>query len=56
LLVADVDFENGYFAVRSKPWLFWTVKTGRERKLPLFDTTRHCWRIASATGKPGSCS
>jgi integrase len=40
LLVEDVDLENGYFAVRSKPWLFWTVKTGRERRLPLMEQTK----------------
>jgi integrase len=40
LLVEDVDLENGFFVIRSKPWLFWTVKTGRERRLPLIDHTK----------------
>jgi integrase len=35
LLVEDVDFENGSFRIRSKPELFWSVKTGRTRELPL---------------------
>jgi integrase len=39
LLVEDVDFANDVFVIRSKPWLFWSVKTGRERKLPLLPGT-----------------
>ena len=35
LLVEDVDFEHDSLAICSKPWLFWSVKTGRERELPL---------------------
>jgi hypothetical protein len=30
LLVADVDFEHDSLAICLKPWLFWSVKTGRE--------------------------
>jgi integrase len=40
LLIDDVDLEGGTFAVRSKPELFWSVKTGRERQLPLLPATR----------------
>ena len=35
LLVSDVRLEDGVFAVRSKPEMFWQVKTERERLLPL---------------------
>lgn len=37
LLVEDVDFEGGFIHIHSKPKLFWFVKTGRERVLPLFE-------------------
>jgi integrase len=40
LLVEDVDLAQGVIVIRSKPWLFWTVKTGRERELPLIDSLR----------------
>src|SRR5262245_51414200 len=40
LLVEDVDLAQDCFTVRSKPWLFWTVKTGRERQLPLLTEMR----------------
>lgn len=40
LLVGDVDLASGTFVIRSKPWLFWTVKTGRDRQLPLLPGTR----------------
>jgi integrase len=35
LLVEDVDLGNDSFVIRSKSWLHWAVKTGRERQLPL---------------------
>jgi integrase len=35
LLVEDVDLEAGVIEIRSKPELYWHVKTGRRRKLPL---------------------
>ena len=35
LLVEDVDFAGGSIAIRSKPELFWSVKTGRRRDVPL---------------------
>jgi integrase len=35
LLVEDVDLAAGSFRIRSKPELFWSVKTGRTRDLPL---------------------
>jgi integrase len=34
LLVEDVDLDAGVIEIRSKPELYWTVKTGRRRKLP----------------------
>jgi integrase len=40
LLAEDIDLVNGVFTVRSKPELFWCVKTGRERQLPLLPETR----------------
>jgi integrase len=48
LLVEDVDFANDTFVIRSKPWLFWSVKTGRERRLPLLPGTKEI--VASAIG------
>jgi len=36
LLVEDVDFETGAIPIRSKPYLFWWVKTSRRRVLPIF--------------------
>ncbi len=45
LLIEDVDLASGVFVIRSKPWLFWTVKSGRERHLPLLPGTRDIfWR------------
>ena len=35
LLVEDVDLDAGVIQIRSKPELYWRVKTGRRRKLPL---------------------
>jgi integrase len=40
LLVEDVDLVAGSFRIRSKPELFWSVKTGRTRELPLVPKTR----------------
>jgi integrase len=40
LLVEDVDLTHDVLIVRSKPWMHWTVKTGRERQLPLLPATR----------------
>ena len=40
LLVEDVDLAAGSFRIRSKPELFWSVKTGRSRELPLIPKTR----------------
>jgi integrase len=39
-----VDFEAGSFRIRSKPELFWHVKTGRARELPLVPKTRAIFR------------
>jgi integrase len=35
LLIENVDFEEGIVQICSKPEMFWRVKTGRRRKLPL---------------------
>ena len=35
LLVSDVNFEEGVFHIRSKPEMFWNVKTRDERALPI---------------------
>lgn len=35
LLIEDVDLAGGSIKVQSKPELFWSVKTGRRRELPL---------------------
>jgi site-specific recombinase XerD len=40
LLIEDVDFARDLFAIRSKPYLFWSVKTGRHRQLPLLPETK----------------
>ena len=37
LLIEDVNLEAGTLHIRSKPHLFWRVKTGRERMLPVFE-------------------
>ena len=37
LLVDDVDFKKGVFHIRSKPELWWYVKSSRDRTLPLLD-------------------
>jgi integrase len=53
LLIADVDFGNDVFVIRSKPWLFWSVKTGRERKLPLVPGTKEVFRTAIGDRQAG---
>lgn len=35
LLIEDINFAGGSIKVQSKPELFWSVKTGRRRELPL---------------------
>ncbi|MDR3633347.1 MAG: tyrosine-type recombinase/integrase [Isosphaeraceae bacterium] len=40
LLIEDVDFQSGAIEIRSKAELFWSVKTGRRRQLPLIPATR----------------
>ena len=35
LRISDVQFEEGTFVIRSKPEMFWAVKTQRERTLPI---------------------
>jgi integrase len=53
LLIEDVDFGNECFTIRSKSWLFWTVKTGRERHLPLLPGTRELFQQAIGSRKAG---
>jgi integrase len=53
LLIEDVDFVNGIFNVRSKPWLFWNVKSRRERKLPLLPATKGVFQTAIGSRKAG---
>jgi integrase len=53
LLVEDVDLEAGIFTVCSKPWMFWSVKTGRERWLPLLPETRTLFEQAIGGRKAG---
>jgi len=40
LLVEDVDLEAGVIEIRSKPELYWNVKSRRRRKLPLLPEMR----------------
>jgi integrase len=51
LLVEDVDFDARVVHIRSKPELYWRVKTGRERVLPLLPETRVL--LEKAIGKRG---
>jgi integrase len=37
LLVEDLDLDQGWMFIRNKPELGWTIKTGRERAVPLAD-------------------
>jgi integrase len=53
LLVEDVDLDDESFAVRSKPWLFWAVKTGRERRLPLYGVMRQLFADRIGDRKAG---
>src|SRR5262249_6404365 len=53
LLIEDVDLVNDVFVIRSKPWVFWAVKTGRERRLPLLATTKEIFQHAIGTRKAG---
>lgn len=53
LLVEDVDLTAGEFVIRSKPWLFWFVKTGREWRLPLVPATRAIFEDAIGTRLSG---
>jgi integrase len=53
LLVEDVDLTHDVLIVRSKPWMHWTVKTGRERQLPLLPTTREILVRAISGRKAG---
>jgi integrase len=53
LAIEDVDLANGSFVIRSKGWLCWTVKTGRERWLPLLPGTREVFEEAIGGRKAG---
>ena len=44
LQVEDVDWTAQQFVICSKPWLYWFVKTGRERRLPLVPATLPLFR------------
>lgn len=44
LLIEDVDLDGGWLHVRGKPELGWSVKTGRERKVPVIDELAHLLR------------
>jgi integrase len=53
LLISDVDLTNNTFKVRSKPWMLWNVKTGRDRELPLTSETRDLFADAIGDRKAG---
>jgi site-specific recombinase XerD len=53
LLVEDVDLDSDFFVIRSKPELFWSVKTGRERRLPLLPGMKAIIRKAIGGRKAG---
>ena len=53
LLVEDVDFKNGFFQIRSKPELWWYVKTSRDRKLPILNGTGEMLRELIGKRKAG---
>ena len=53
LLVEEVDFAAGSFRIRSKPELFWNVKTGRSRELPLVPKTREIFERLIGERKAG---
>ena len=53
LLIDDVDFEAGAVMIRSKPELFWLVKTGRERVLPIFPQIKPLFEKAIRGRKAG---
>jgi integrase len=53
LLVEDVDLAADTFKVRSKPWMLWNVKTGRDRELPLTADTRPLFAEAIGDRKAG---
>ncbi|MHB1426684.1 MAG: tyrosine-type recombinase/integrase [Gemmataceae bacterium] len=40
LLVEDIDWERSILTIQSKPELFWAVKTGANRMLPLLPETK----------------
>jgi len=53
LLIDDINWTSGEFFIRSKHWLFWNVKTGTERRLPLLPTTRDLFAKAIGDRKAG---
>jgi hypothetical protein len=46
LLIEDVDLGEGWLHVRGKPELGWSVKTGRERRIPLIEESVRVLRQA----------
>jgi integrase len=53
LLISDVDLKEGRFEVRSKPQMFWSVKTQRERTLPIPQALRKVFERCMATRREG---
>ncbi|MCK6471418.1 MAG: tyrosine-type recombinase/integrase [Planctomycetes bacterium] len=53
LLVEDVDLKQEAIQIRSKPWLAWRVKTGRERLLPIFEEVVPLFEAAIGGRKAG---
>jgi integrase len=53
LLVEVVDFVAGAIEIRSKPELFWAVKTGRRRQLPMTPRIRQLLEALIAGRKAG---
>jgi len=53
LLIEDVDLQAMTIQIRSKPDLFWWVKTDRHRVIPLFPECRYIFEAAIAGRKAG---
>ena len=53
LLVEDVDFAAGEIRIRSKPELFWRIKTARRRQLPLTEGLRKSLKLLVGKRKAG---
>jgi integrase len=53
LLVEDIDWERGILTIHSKPELFWSVKTGANRLLPLLPETKVIFERVIGSRKAG---